>query len=788
MRKAFALVAAALVPIAIACSSDDTSKGPALQAPALTPASPELEITSFDVAEPGWGDAPVAVHFLWEIKSTTGRPLTCNFDLDGDGTIDSRRENCTASTASEAMETLPTFTYSAPGKHVPKLIVSDGVNTVEKTQNIFANQLLYAKSTVFPEKLPGFVKAEPVPNTSVVLTFASEAQVPNLKAGDILWGTSANGYLIKVTSAAKSGAAVTVTGVQALLAEAVEEGYLGARDVLPNYADAKCLEGECTDIGFQPLSDPPFPPAIGTKTIGVRRDPLSVKGNFGIKLGLPGDEHIEHSIFVGVRLKEFEIKIHVFSIELVNIDVVGGFNYDLSLKLEGESKKQLGKISLGTIVIGPVVIAPVVIPTLSLSAKLKFNGSVGLDIPMHAVYKPDTGFGVSMSPTTRGLVQDILDPITSSVSAEAEAKLSFPLNLLLFGIAGPFFGPNIGAGASFAIGVPQPTDNPCKKILEVCYGAKAFFGGEMGVGCPWIKDAEKKIDITIGEIELFKRCLGRDEIDPSKCADSGIPGDGDAGLEDAGGDSGDSGQTDPQDSGTVQLFPEITVPGFADGATDAVGDKDIGVPFTRSFTIKNDGAADLKLGTLTTNATNCTITATTNPSGLAVFPNNADSLVVSVTPTAAGGFACSFALPSNDSDEPIYDITISGNGKKPIPGDYIGSIGVLSDPNGHNQFVWNAPAGGKAANVHVALAGSTVTVTPLTGFSPSTLPTLTGALSGSSVTLSGQGTIAGFPDVIVTGACTLNGTSISCPDWTVGAPGGTSLPNGPIHYSYNGTH
>lgn len=781
MRRTAAILAGLLVTIGLACSSDDKpSGGPKTQVPAVTAASPELAITSFDVAEAGWGDAPVAVHFLWEIQSTTGRPLRCDFDLDGDGTIDVSRESCVTSTAAEAMESLPAHTYATPGKHVPKLVVSDGVNTVEKTQNIYANQLIYAKNTVFPEKLPGFVKADAVPNTSVVLTFADPTQVPDLQPGQILWGTSGNGYLIKVTSAARAGNAVTVTGVQGMLGEAVEDGYLGARDMQPRYEDAKCEEGDCAGSTFQVLTDPVRPPAIGTKTIGQRRDALEIKGNFGVKITLPQDENVEHSVFVGVRLKEFEIQIRRFSVSLINMDVVGGFNYELTLKLEGEKTKQLGKISLGTFAIGPVIIAPVIIPTLSLAARLKYTGSIGLDVPMHAVYTPDTGFSLDVNPTTLGIVKDIVDPIKAEVSVEAEAKLSFPLYLLLFGIAGPYFGPNIGAGASYAVGTPQATDNPCRRILEVCRGAKAFFGGEVGVGCPWVEGANKKVDIQIGEIELYKYCHGRDEENQDLCKDSGVPGDGDAGIEDAGKDAADSGQTDPD-------LPEINILGYADGANDSVGDKAAGVPFTRLYTIANDGTADLKIGTVTKAPSNATCSISNDPSSATVFPGNAKTLEVTVTPTAPGGFACVIGVPNNDGDESIYDLTISGNVKAPptITGDYTGNLAVKSDPNGHNSFVWGAP---KTVGFKVTQAGPTITVTPLSGFTPSTLPTMTGSLVGNDVTLTGQGTIAGFSNVKLTAPCTFTAPAISCPDWEVGSAGGTSLPNGPIHYTFSGSH
>jgi hypothetical protein len=784
-RRAVTVVAALALPIGIACSSDSSSEGQRV-APSATPASPELTITSFDVVEPGWGDAPVAVHFTWAIASTTGRPLTCLLDFDGDGTVDRQIDDCKGTTLGEPIDGLPTHAYAKPGKHVPKLVVTDGMHTATRTQNIYANQLTYAKNVVLPETRPGFVKAEAVPNTSVVLTYSSEAEVPDIKAGDIVWGTSGFGYLIKATEATRSGATVTVKGVQGKLGEAIENGYLGARDVLPRYEDARCLDEACAGVTFERLSDPVLAPGLGIQSLGTKRDPLEINGNFGIKLALPTlGAPVEHSIFVGVRVKEFELKIEWFDVKLLNADIVAGFNYEISILKEEHKSFLLGSISLGTIVIGPAVITPIVFPTLTLAAKLKLTGSIGFDVPLHAVYTAENGIDVTIDPTRRGVVQDILDPIAAGTSLEAEAKLSFPLKALFFGIAGPYVGPTLGLGGELRAGTPALTDNPCKKLVERCAQAKVTFGGEYGMGCPWIEEIDKKWEITAAEIELWKRCVGRDENDPDKCADAGVPGDGDAGQT----DPQDGGQTDPKDSGTsTPATPEISVAGFLDQSTDMVGERPVGVAFSRSYTFTNDGLANLTLGTLGTSATNCTIVATTSPAGLTLFPGSSASLTVSVTPTAPGPFSCSFSLANNDADENPYDISIDGTGKLATGGDYIGSIGVVGDPFGHDPFVWAATSAGKAAGIRVAQNGAAmITITPLSGFTPSTLPTLSGTLVNSSVALTGQGTVAGFPNVRIVGSCNFTGTMITCPDWEVGAAGGTSLPNGPIHYSYSGT-
>lgn len=534
MRRALSVIVVMSVLVGVACgmSGEDHT----MATPPATASSPELRIARFDVAEAGWGDAPVGVHFLWSVESTTGRPLTCDLDLDGDGTLDQRIEGCRPNTIDDPIETLPARTYTIPGAHLPKLVVSDGIHTVQATQEIYANKVTFAKTTLLPETLPGFVKAEAVPNTSVVLTFASEAEVPNVNVGDTLWGTSGFGYLIKATDIRRTGTTLTVHGVQGKLNEAIEDGFIGARDVTPSYDDVRCLDANCEASTIEKLGvQPARPPMLTPKSLGVGRAPLRLEtsGNLGVKISLPnGGEPFEHSIFVGFRIKKFVLDVSAFTVNELTFDVVPGFNYDLAFKGSILEKKiQLGTFTLGTIPIGPVAIVPIVFPTLTFGANVKFSGSIGFDIPVHAKYTPATGVDLDFTAQRRGLAREILDPIGSGASFEAEAKLSFPVKALAWGVAGPYVGPVMGLTGELRIGTPQVTNNPCNGLVETCVSARASFGGEYGLGCPWIEAIEVKREITALELELYKKCSGRDALDPDKCADAGSdggPNDGDA--------------------------------------------------------------------------------------------------------------------------------------------------------------------------------------------------------------------------------------------------------------------
>lgn len=112
--------------------------------------------------------------------------------------------------------------------------------------------------------------------------------------------------------------------------------------------------------------------------------------------------------------------------------------------------------------------------------------------------------------------------------------------------------------------------------------------------------------------------------------------------------------------------PEITVIGpggvTGDGAlTDAVGEVPAGSAFTRAYDVRNVGNAALVVSHVDVHLpTRCTITVTTDPSGT-IAPGAAAPLVVSVTPEV-GAFACAVRIHSDDPDEPVYTVHVTGTG------------------------------------------------------------------------------------------------------------------------------
>jgi hypothetical protein len=104
----------------------------------------------------------------------------------------------------------------------------------------------------------------------------------------------------------------------------------------------------------------------------------------------------------------------------------------------------------------------------------------------------------------------------------------------------------------------------------------------------------------------------------------------------------------------------------------------------------------------------------------------------------------------------------------------------------HDEFVFNA-GDGTGAQLRVSIVGSSITITPVSGFGPSSLPVLTGTITaGGSFTVSGSGLIAGVDGVSVTatGETGLSETSGLGLTITVGEDG--TLPGGqPIFYGFS---
>jgi hypothetical protein len=137
---------------------------------------------------------------------------------------------------------------------------------------------------------------------------------------------------------------------------------------------------------------------------------------------------------------------------------------------------------------------------------------------------------------------------------------------------------------------------------------------------------------------------------------------------------------------------------------------------------------------------------------------------------------------------PSQTVTVNFSGTRAAPPPatqttITGTLACIGGDTSHDPFVFNA-GGGSPAAVAVSLSGNNVTITGVSGFAPSSLPTLSGTVNAGSGAgaASRSGTIAGRSNVSVTASGTL---TVGRPEVELVVGGQGQLPGGqPIRYRF----
>ncbi|HUF23808.1 MAG TPA: carboxypeptidase-like regulatory domain-containing protein [Vicinamibacterales bacterium] len=178
-------------------------------------------------------------------------------------------------------------------------------------------------------------------------------------------------------------------------------------------------------------------------------------------------------------------------------------------------------------------------------------------------------------------------------------------------------------------------------------------------------------------------------------------------------------------------------------------------------------------------------TATTGATGAFLFAR----VQVGAYTVSISGFPSDVSFPATTqaavvaSAGQVVAVNFAGS-RISVPGSttHNGTLSFAGGDASHNSHVFNAPQPKSASLTRHSTGATGIRLTPLSGFSPSTLPELTGTVSGTAVSLSGSGTIAGVNGVSVTATGTLVNGRLDI-TITVGADG--KLPGGqPIQYRY----
>jgi PKD repeat protein/sugar lactone lactonase YvrE len=133
--------------------------------------------------------------------------------------------------------------------------------------------------------------------------------------------------------------------------------------------------------------------------------------------------------------------------------------------------------------------------------------------------------------------------------------------------------------------------------------------------------------------------------------------------------------------------PDITVTPLSFG----YGDVAVGSSSSTVFTVQNDGAADLAIGTVTSPAAPFSKTADTC-TGQTLIPAGTCTISIEFTPTQEIFYAGNFTILSNDPDEENISVVLNGTGINTPPtadagGPYLGTEGqaILLDGSGSSD-------------------------------------------------------------------------------------------------------
>jgi hypothetical protein len=95
--------------------------------------------------------------------------------------------------------------------------------------------------------------------------------------------------------------------------------------------------------------------------------------------------------------------------------------------------------------------------------------------------------------------------------------------------------------------------------------------------------------------------------------------------------------------------------------------------------VRNDGTANLTLGTIGTPSSPFSRTGGSCTNGQTLIPNGSCTIIIEFAPLVQGSFSSSLAVPSDDPDEPSVTVSLTGRGTLFSPDPLEGTLGSIID-------------------------------------------------------------------------------------------------------------
>lgn len=283
------------------------------------------------------------------------------------------------------------------------------------------------------------------------LTFSGDdGQIESVKEGDVIVSKPddkiPNGMLRKVTSVERSGNTTTFQTTQATLTEAIQQGSFEVQGELTP-SDVQAQNARLEGISFgRPAEKAQAQAAQDHFFIEV--DNVVLLDNDG-DLSTTGDQITADGSIEFAPDYDFSAGIEDFALRQLRFVSNMNTNSELDLEAEYELIQGQREKTLATLYFQPIVIpvskVPIVlVPRLDVKVGIEGEVSIGLETGFN--YQTDLTAGLEYindgwSPVSDFSQSASHDPLDASTEVEAQLYTGTPLNLLLYGTAGPFVAP-----------------------------------------------------------------------------------------------------------------------------------------------------------------------------------------------------------------------------------------------------------------------------------------------------------------------------------------------------------